>query len=531
MPIVRMPDGVNVRFDDNMSKEQIKNMIAKKFPDFARSTEPKDTTTQFNPDALAQIEANNQAYDSGVKSAMRGLRGVADFITGTGEGINSGVDSVLNGASFGFYDKAFPEAKAKREALQRRAESVGLGTANKIAQGTANVGGMFINPLNYAGMGYIGRGANALSKAARSAGVGGAVGALAGAGNAENINELPSKIASGVKMGGAVGGALPLAGGVYNKIAPVVGKGLKNVLGFTTGTGTESVSNAYKAGANKSKVFLDNMRGKVSPDEVVGVAKEELSNMIEANSDLYRSNMAEAFADTTPLNVKKIADRIKQLVNKETLGGEIPLSGDEKKVLNQAYEFLQPAMKSKVANTTQGLDIIRQKIRGINTTVGENPDRIKKSIENAIKDEISVQRPEYREGLKQYAKNKAEIKEIASAFSLDKGKSVDTALRKLQSVGRNNVQTNYGYRNKLLNNLDFNGNITDAISGQSFNAVLPRGITARLLAGAGGINLSPATFLTSPRFVGEMAYGLGRLSNAVPRGMSPYLAQLLAENQ
>lgn len=59
MPIIRMPDGVNVRFDDNMPKEQIQSMIASKYPDFAKSM-------GYNPmtdEQRAQIQANKDEYN------------------------------------------------------------------------------------------------------------------------------------------------------------------------------------------------------------------------------------------------------------------------------------------------------------------------------------------------------------------------------------------------------------------------------------------------------------------------------------
>lgn len=45
MPIVQMPDGVNVQFPDDMPREQIRDMIASKFPDFAAQQAPKPGPT------------------------------------------------------------------------------------------------------------------------------------------------------------------------------------------------------------------------------------------------------------------------------------------------------------------------------------------------------------------------------------------------------------------------------------------------------------------------------------------------------
>lgn len=56
MPIVRMPDGTNVRFPDDMPASQIRSMIASKFPEANRTVMPvevdmpKGTTTQIEGD-------------------------------------------------------------------------------------------------------------------------------------------------------------------------------------------------------------------------------------------------------------------------------------------------------------------------------------------------------------------------------------------------------------------------------------------------------------------------------------------------
>lgn len=538
MPIVRMPDGTNVRFDDNMSKEQIRSMIATKFPDFAANNTLQQPTFTPSEDALSQIQANNDAYNSGGKAAVKVLRGVVDFLTGTAEGVNSGIDSVLSGATFGFYDKLNPEAKARREKLQQRAESVGLGGANKIAQGTAEFGGMGLNPLNYIGGGYISKGTSALNKAARAAGVGGLIGGVAGAGSAESLEELPQNIVSGIGIGSAMGGALPLASAAVKGL----GKISKLALSKTTGSGAEALERAFDAGKRKSQTFIDNMRGKVQAEDVVNKARQEIAYMNEGNADLYKANMEKAFANTEKLNTEKVRNRLAEIVNQETLGGAVPLSGEEKKVIEQSYKFLKPAMNNRTAQTTLGMDKIRQKIYDISTEPGTNANRIKKSIENGIKDIISEQNPEYRNGLTQYAKNKAEIKEIQDTFSLGDKARTDTALRKIQSLGRNNVQTNYGYRNALMDKLDFSGNIRDAAAGQLLNTWTPRGLQAGTL---GGVNVLGAAMVpsilpksavyalaSSPRTVGELAYGLGRLSTQLPKeNITPYLAQYLANNQ
>lgn len=421
-----------------------------------------------------------------------------------------------------------PAVKAKEEYAQDRpAEAIGL-----------ELGSSFVNPVNKLGVGYIGKGANTLSKGIRSVGVGAGTGGISAVGSTENADDLGSNLLSGTATGSVVGGAIPAFGVVGKQAARLAGKGVKNIGSILTGVGSDAFERAYSAGKKGSQDFLKNMRGKVSSDNVVAEAKNALKEMTQGNSELYKSNMKEAFADTTKLNVGSISDKLNQLVNEETLGGAIPLSGAEKKVLTEAKDLLKPAMENRVAQTTQGLDKIRRKIAGIKTDVGTNEHRLKKSLENAIKDSISEQRPEYRKGLETFAKNKAEIDEIQKTFSLGDKASNDTVLRKLQSLGRNNVQTGYGRRNELMDLLDYHGNLRDAIYGQSFNAIAPRGVIARGLAGINTYTHNiPALIAQSPRLAGELTYKLGQISRPAEQiiqnsgRLTPYLAQILAKEE
>ena len=73
-------------------------------------------------------------------------------------------------------------------------------------------------------------------------------------------------------------------------------------------------------------------------------------------------------------------------------------------------------------------------------------------------------------------------KEIEKTLSLPKdartGPTIDTSLRKLQSVLRNNVSTNYGNRTELAKYLVNSGapHLMEALAGQAANAWVPRGL-------------------------------------------------------
>jgi hypothetical protein len=126
------------------------------------------------------------------------------------------------------------------------------------------------------------------------------------------------------------------------------------------------------------------------------------------------------------------------------------------------------------------------------------------------------------------------IREIEKTLSQNRGASVDTKLRKLQSVMRNNVNTNYGKRADLAKLLQEKGatHLLQKLAGQSLSSIEPRGLS-RAVAALGGVatgaaglaTLNPAVLppfagqlaLQSPRLLGETAHLGGRVANALNR--------------
>ena len=130
--------------------------------------------------------------------------------------------------------------------------------------------------------------------------------------------------------------------------------------------------------------------------------------------------------------------------------------------------------------------------------------------------------------MKEYSDALDTIKEIKRTLSLDpKKSSVDTAIRKLQSIMRDNVNTNYGQRMKLARQLEDVGGekFIAELAGQQFSSAMPRGINQAVLpamaatavaTGGGSIPGAIGTLaMGSPRIVGEGAnltgYIMGKL--------------------
>jgi hypothetical protein len=126
-------------------------------------------------------------------------------------------------------------------------------------------------------------------------------------------------------------------------------------------------------------------------------------------------------------------------------------------------------------------------------------------------------------GLGSHLSEEQAMKEATRAFSLGEKSSQDTAIRKAQSVARNNVNANYGQRKTVAEALNaYNPNIMPAIYGQALNTWSPRGLaghipTAELLTSIATGNLSPLAAIpfSSPRAMGEAAYYGGKAAGAI----------------
>lgn len=359
-------------------------------------------------------------------------------------------------------------------------------------------------------------------------------GAITGGAMAGLVN--PEDAVTGAVIGGALPPGLKIAGEagkLINKGAAAAGK---NAFGLLTGTGPESIGAAYQAGKRKSTAFLDNMRGNASFDDVVMDAKSALQKMRADRSATYRSGMVDISNDKSVIDFVPISNAVSKIsqmgsykgqqINKNAAG-----TVDEIAEMVNKWRSLEPSE----FHTPEGLDALKQAIGDIrdSTQFGTAARRAADDVYNAIKNQITAQAPTYSKVMKDYSEATATLKEIEKSLSLGDKASSDTAVRKLQSLLRNNAQSNYGNRLELAKALEDKGGVSlmDSIAGQTMNSLMPRGITGAIqkggavvgAVGTGGasipLTIAAAPF-TSPRIVGESLYGIGRLSGAAGNSLN-----------
>jgi hypothetical protein len=352
-----------------------------------------------------------------------------------------------------------------------------------------------------------------------------------GAGAASRLPVI-SKVAPALRTAASVTDPLNMAAKASGKMYDLAGALTKQGLGLKTGVGTEPITQAVQAGRESNPAFIENLRGNVPAANVLEDAKANLAQMNADKQQAYRSGMVNIKNDKSVLNFTGIDQALKDAENMAYYKG---------KIKDKTAASVLDNMKAKVTDwknsnptdfhTPEGLDNLKQSLWedfGKLSPEEKTAYSMGKQIYDSVKTEISKQAPEYSKVMKEYTDTSELVKEIERSLSLGNKASADTAMRKLQSLMRNNVNTNYGQRLDLAQQLQAAGgkNIMPALAGQAMSDWTPRGIQ-RATAGVEGLGAyavgGPAlaaldVAASSPRLVGEAAYKYGQLANALNQG-------------
>jgi hypothetical protein len=271
------------------------------------------------------------------------------------------------------------------------------------------------------------------------------------------------------------------------------------------------------------------MRGTADMMEVLDVAKQNLSELGRQRQAAYRANMQNIKGDKSVLSFNGIDKALQDASSKVAFKGQVTRGAAAEKLSEVSQKINEWKNLDPVEfHTPEGLDALKQSIGETLESIPFDKSQqrmIIGDVYNAVKDEIVKQAPTYAKTMKSYSDATDQIKEIEKALSLGKKASADTAMRKLQSLTRNNVNTNYGQRLNLAKELEMQGGqqMMPALSGQALADWTPRGIQ-RATAPIGGVGLFsvggiPAVVggaaVSSPRVVGETAYGAGRATRGL----------------
>jgi hypothetical protein len=341
------------------------------------------------------------------------------------------------------------------------------------------------------------------------------------------VNALLGTIPSAVSAGGKA-----LAGG------------LRRGLGMTTGAGEEAIGQAFQAGKTGNQTFLQNLKGEVPTADVLDQAKQALSNIRANRMAGYKEGIKTTMPSQelvvgkplpTPmkrLDFAPITDKLDETI--QSLKVETPTTSkfkigkEELTKVRELESIVGEWKKDATLHTTEGLDALKQRLDALypQSPMQRQAQRAITAVRNSVKDTIVSQDKNYAKTMKAYEESLGLEREIERALSLGDRASADTAIRKLQSLTRNNANTNFAYRKELADALKVQGgaDLMPALSGQALSSWTPRGLagqgTALGIGATGALAVNPSAVallpLTSPRTVGLGAYGAGKLASKIP---------------
>lgn len=339
------------------------------------------------------------------------------------------------------------------------------------------------------------------------------------------LARAPGVVGQVGRAAGRVGAAVdPLTqtGNALKLGAKGVEIGASNALGASTGAGTEAVRSAGRAGregGEAAQAFTDNMRGKVPVEDIVETAKSALEGIRRERADAYKAGKADLSKDKTVLDFNDIDAKVGKASEVGTYKGQttepkaVAITQEMTDSIN-AWKQLDPAE----FHTPEGLDALKRRLGNIRDATPErSPERVAADrIYRAVRDEVAAQAPGYAKMMADYGQATDRLKEVSRTFSLGERATGNTAVGKLQSATRDGANTNWRNRGELLNELSqHEPTLPYAIAGQAANALIPRGLGARV----GAMTAAPLNAFTlplfSPRIVGEGVYFGGKAVGTV----------------
>jgi hypothetical protein len=326
---------------------------------------------------------------------------------------------------------------------------------------------------------------------------------------------------------GAVGGA---AGEFIKPIVKGVGTLTSEALGNLSGVGSQAYKTAYNAavqGGDKLKALASNLRKQAPMENVVDDALLGLTNMGKNLQNQYRSGMVDIKKDKTILDfqgIDKSIDNARNLgifkgkVNKKEIVDEV----DRIKAIVDDWKKENPAD----FHTPEGMDQLKQMIGLELEKIPFEQQTLRKAvggIYSSVRDEVKKQAPVYDSVMKKYSEGLDQATELKKALGLGNKSSIDSSLRRLQSVMRDNVNTNYGNRVNYAEMLEQASGkpIMAQLAGQALSSPTPRGLQKLLpsVSGISGLAVDPLFLATipaqSPRLMGEATILAGKASRPV----------------
>lgn len=314
------------------------------------------------------------------------------------------------------------------------------------------------------------------------------------------------------------------------------------ILGTRTGAGGAALADAAVTGFRGGEDGLNFRRAiqeGVPIEEVVDSARQGVQRIKGEQQRIYevrKNDPKHGWAnDPDQLKFEPIRKSWDGLIDSlTTRSGKRKVGDAEWNQIQKVGDIVSEWEKNPALRTADDFDGLKQRIRAIYPD-GEAPQlrRAVTRMANAVSEQIKLQVPGYARAMRDYSVASDNLWEIERAFSLGDKSSMQTAMSKLQSVMRNNASTQYGLRGQKLAEIEEAGgkNLRPYLAGSALSSWEPRslaragsgavvpGTVGAILGGPLGATVGAAAGYagTSPRLMGELYHGAGRVAGAPDR--------------
>lgn len=359
-----------------------------------------------------------------------------------------------------------------------------------------------------------------------------------GGGLAARAPGIVGKIGEAASAAGRVADPLNAVGGMAKGVAQGGAAVARQTAGnYLAHVGDRPLGEAFQAGKEggaSAEAFQQNLRGQVPAAEVVADARKAVGAIGQEASKAYRSGMIDIAKDKTVLDFRDIDAEISKTANIGKFKGislETPqVEATRARMVQKIEDWKNVGWfgDAREYHNPEGFDALKRSLGHIaeETERGSPASKVAWGIYNSVKDTIVQQAPAYAKVMEGYSESKKIIKEVERELAGKPDATVGPALKKLQSVMRNNVHTSFGEREKLAELLVENGadHLMQKLAGQALNSWTPRGLgkavgSGELTVGIGAALLGHPKVLAgilmtlpmmSPRLLGEATYYAGK---------------------
>ena len=516
---VRLPDGTIIRgVPDGMSKADLTAKLQ------ANGYDVSKLAPEAEPQKIAPSEGmpSQRRFDFATATPEEKRQVVRQSIAGGNPIANVAAGALRGAGSIGATLirplESAEENQQRREAMTSALQQLGAKSESFGFQ-AGKLGG------EIAGTGGLGRfAANALTKIP---------GAATAAPNFINAlrtggfgaGKIAPAVAAGTTVGAATSGLInpddASTGALIGGGLPLIGKGIPAVVGAVT---PNVVKEAFAAGKKNATAFIDNLRKNVPTDDVLETLKNGISQMRDDASTAYVTSKTGWAADTTPLNYRKVDAAINKIDSSITHAGKSMIGADEQKIVSEAKNVIQQWKTDHPVPTAIDLDALKRRLDSIypDNFKQRQAKRALENLRDSARQSIVDSIPEYATAMKPYETQTKLIGEISDALGGGDKVKKETALNKIMQALKETPSGDY--KQALIGQLEAQTGqqLRPAIAGQLMSDVLPRSLSGRGALGLGGAAslVNPAVLaalpLTSPRLVGEAAYGAGRAASVLP---------------